>query len=90
MIQCKDIKGLQVHHKDEVKINNTADNLECVTGQYNTEFSKAKHYRLRSPEGIVLEVFNPNNLCRENGLYGGCMIKVFQGKRSYHKGYIAL
>lgn len=81
-------KGLEVNHKDEDKSNNTLDNLETCTSQYNVEYSQAKHYTATHESGEVVEVFNLSKFCRERGLSKGGMTAVAQGKWSHHKGWV--
>ncbi len=78
-------EGLEVHHKDEDKLNNHVDNLEYVTSQYNCEFSQSKHYKFINPMGEVVEVFNLRKFCRDYNLDGGSMFKVLAGKNNHHK-----
>lgn len=80
--------GLVVNHKDEDRINNTIDNLEICTGQYNTEYSQAKHYIATHESGEVVEVFNLRKFCRERSLKSSAMTGVARGKRSHHKGWV--
>ena len=81
-------KGLEVNHRDEDRSNNTLDNLEICTRQYNAEYSHAKYYIATHESGEVVEVFNLNKFCRERGLNQGNMNLVAQGKRPYHKGWV--
>jgi hypothetical protein len=81
-------KGLEVNHKDEDKSNNTLDNLEICTRQYNAEYSCAKHYIATHESGEVVEIFNLRKFCRERGLSRSSMTEVAQGKRSQHKGWV--
>ena len=81
-------KGFEVNHKDEDKSNNTLDNLEICTRQYNAEYSAAKHYIAIHASGEVVEVFNLNKFCRERGLDSGNMTRVAQGKSPYHNGWV--
>lgn len=77
-----------VHHKDENILNNRVDNLEWCTQQYNVEYSNAKHWEVLTPDGFLIEVFNMNKFCRENGLNAGTMNNVARGKRTHHHGYV--
>jgi hypothetical protein len=77
----------EVNHKNEDKTCNYAWNLEWCTAQYNNEYSKAKKYKLVSPEGEVVEVFNLNKFCRDNNLTQGNLGMVAIGKANHHKGW---
>lgn len=82
-------EGLQVNHKDENKLNNRLDNLEMCTGQYNTEYSKAKYYIVTTPDGEEIGVFNLKKFCRENDIDRRHLHGVIAGKRKHHRGYKA-
>ena len=77
----------EVNHKNEYKACNYAWNLEWCTAQYNVEYSKAKSYTFRSPEGKKVEVYNLSKFCRDNNLYDSAMHRVFNGKLSHHKSW---
>ena len=76
-----------VNHIDEDKANNNASNLEWCTPAYNNEYSKAKNYKLKSPSGEIIEVFNLNKFCKENGLEQPSMSKVTLVQRKSHSGW---
>ena len=57
-----------VNHKDEDRMNSHVDNLEWCTAQYNVEYSTAKHYKLQSPSGELVEIFNLRKFSRELGI----------------------
>lgn len=78
-------KELQVNHKDENKENNHYSNLEWVTPQYNSEYSKSKIYVFINPQGEKVEVFNLRKFCRENNLHQGHMNAVHQEKQHFHQ-----
>jgi len=75
-----------INHKDENRKNNDIDNLEWCTQQYNVEYSKAKHYVLKNPQGEKIEVFNLRKFCRENN-FSGSMFDMVIGKKSSYKGW---
>jgi len=77
----------QVNHIDEIRINNSIDNLEWCTGQYNVEYSISKYYTFLDPNGEEISIYNLNKFCRENGLQVSNMCAVFSGKRKRCKGY---
>ncbi len=77
----------QVNHIDENTVNNHYTNLEWMSRQDNIEYSQAGTYYFKSPEGVVVEVFNLNKFCRENKLSAGNMHMVLDGKRGHHKGW---
>ena len=76
-----------VNHIDENKENNSIENLEWCSQAYNNEYSKAKTYKLISPDGEVVIVYNMNKFCKENNLYQANMSKVVLGVRKSHHGW---
>jgi hypothetical protein len=58
----------QVNHKDEDRNNNSLDNLEWCDAQYNSEYSNSKWWKLKTPTGEIIEIFNLNKFCKENGV----------------------
>jgi len=77
----------QVNHKDEDKGNNSVDNLEWCTNQYNMEYSRAKHYRLVNPDGELVHVYNLDKFCREMGLDSSGIRGVIRGATKQCKGW---
>jgi hypothetical protein len=77
----------EVNHIDEDKRNNSVDNLEWVTRQYNTEYSVSKHYKFISPNGEVFEVFNLNKFCKDLNLNSGHMYQVHLNNKNNYKGW---
>jgi len=58
-----------------------------VTRAINSEESHAKSYRVISPSGDVLDIYNMSKFCRKNDLNISAMCGVGKGTRNYHKGY---
>ncbi len=59
----------QVNHINEIKADNRVENLEWVTNQQNSEYSKAKHFVVECVDsGESFEVYNLNKWCRERGI----------------------
>lgn len=58
-----------------------------VTAQVNVEEAHAKHYKLRSPEGLVVDIYNLSKFCREHGLKAPEVYKVFYGVYKSHHGW---
>lgn len=77
----------EVNHKDEDKLNNSVENLEWCTRQYNAEYSLSKGFIAVSPQGEVVYIFNITRFCRENSLNKANLHKVCNGKRKSHKGW---
>lgn len=46
-----------------------------------------KPWRIRKPDGEVIEVQNLFEFCKKNGLNGAKMLTVMRGKYSQHKDY---
>lgn len=79
----------EVHHKDEVKTNNSKDNLEWVTRSQNMEYSFSKEYALVSPTGEITYFKNMNQFCRDNNLNIGHVWRIMKGIRKSTKGWTA-
>ena len=77
----------EVNHIDEVKSNNSVENLEWCTKQYNMEFSLSKAYTFLSPDNEIVKLFNLSKFCREKGLNKGHMWNVNNGGALQHKGW---
>lgn len=58
-----------------------------VSGQDNTEKALAKTFKMKSPEGKIVEFYNMAKFCRENGLIKSCLHRVYSGKRNTYKGW---
>lgn len=69
------------------KDDNSVSNLQWITQADNTEKSNAKHWRITTPDGEELEIFNLSKFCKEHGLDRGHMVKVSKGIHKQHKGY---
>ncbi|AUR91783.1 winged helix-turn-helix DNA-binding domain protein [Vibrio phage 1.164.O._10N.261.51.A7] len=72
------IKGNRIYSPDACSI---------ISPQLNSEASNAKNYKLISPEGVLVEVFNLKKFCNENELSDGNIGMVIRGKRNHHKGW---
>ena len=79
-----------VNHKDENKLNNSVDNLEWCTDQYNKEYSSRTSYTLISKDGEIVTTKNLSRFCRERGLQQGNMNKVTSKQRQHHRGWSLL
>lgn len=58
-----------------------------VTCAKNNEKARAKGYKMTSPDGSVVNVYNMKDFCRDNGLNDSHMCAVYYGKRKQHKGW---
>ena len=56
-----------INHIDGDKTNNNIENLEDVTQQRNVEHGISKIYKLISPEGELVEIFNLSKFIKEKG-----------------------
>ena len=59
----------QVNHIDKDKSNNHISNLEWVSAQRNIEHSHSKLYKLKTPNGEKIEVYNLKRWCKENSIH---------------------
>lgn len=63
------------------------DTCLFVTKRENTVHAHAKNYKLISPGGDLVEVYNLKEFCRENNLLQSKMSMVSLGLRNNHKGW---
>ena len=76
--------------KDMIKKGNRVycpELCRFVTQSENTVEARAKYYRLVSPDGELVEVYNMMQFCRDNDLSQQGMSAVHLGKRPHHKGW---
>ena len=64
------------------------ENCDFVTPAENVVEANAKRYKFVSPSGVVTDVYNLSEFCRDNGLTQGNMSSVHEGKRKQHKGWV--
>lgn len=83
----------EVHHRDEVKGNNFANNLEWVTSRINKQLSgrrnyfPRKTYRFTSPFGEQFIYSGLSEFCSKHDLDKSAMSAVAKGKNKSHKGW---
>lgn len=74
-----------IDHIDGNKLNNHYTNLQVLTRGDNSVKSNARYWKFISPLGIVVDVYNLEEFCRENGLHAGHMRYVYHEKPSHHQ-----
>lgn len=77
----------EINHIDENKDNNHVSNLQWITRQGNQEHSLAKHYKLKNPDGELVEIFNLAKFCRDKGLSPSSISRVLKGEQDNHRGW---
>lgn len=58
-----------------------------VTPQENIENAQAKYYYLRDPFGVLKEIYNMEDYCRDSDYSATCMRKVYNGVLYSYKGW---
>lgn len=76
-----------INHKNRIKTDNSIDNLEWCTAQYNSEYSVAKNYKLINKDGVIVEVFNMEKWCKDNGMHSSSMGRMLSGGRKTYRGW---
>lgn len=77
----------EVNHKDENKQNNSIDNLEYCSRNYNIRYSKAKRVGCFK-DGILLKVYDAMIDVMNDGHYNGAVSSCCNGKNKKHHGLI--
>ncbi len=85
----QDYEGKQLDKDIKVKGNKvySPDTCTFVTLDKNVVDAHAKHYTFISPEGVVTDIYNLSEFCRDNELHQGHMSQVYIGKYRQHKGW---
>ena len=87
----------QVNHRDENKQNNSVDNLEWCSNEYNVNYGKrnqkcakalSKTVLQFSKSGEFIREWESINECRRNGFNQGNICKCCNGKLKSSFGYI--
>lgn len=81
--------GMTVDHVDNDKSNNVITNLQLLSRGDNSVKGNAKVWTICDPDGLVHEVYNMEQFCREHNLHPGHMRSVCKGNTHYlsHKGW---
>jgi len=53
----------------------------------NISEAKAKSFMFTNPSGVITEIYNLSQFCKDNKLNRGCMQFVYSGKYKSHKGW---
>ena len=83
------IEGYDLDKDIKVNGNKVYSPVTCliVTPKENTIKARAKSYRLTSPEGDIIDIYNMAEFCRDNSLCKANMSAVHRGCINQHKGW---
>lgn len=82
-------EGMTIDHIDGNKLNNHITNLQLLPLADNVIKAQALNWKFVSPIGLVVEIYNLKEFCRENYLCLSSMWKVHHrvNNRRHHKGW---
>ncbi|AGG58196.1 hypothetical protein VPDG_00035 [Vibrio phage henriette 12B8] len=63
------------------------DNCRWDTQQSNNEENLSKHYKIKNPNGELVEIYNIRKFGRDNGLDPSALLRVINGINSHHKNW---
>lgn len=72
----------QINHIDANKTNNNVTNLEWCDNDYNIHLGRGKQWRVETPTGEIVEVFNLQRWCRGKDVSSSNLMG-----RGFSKGY---
>ena len=72
----------QINHIDANKTNNNVANLEWCDNNYNIHLGRSKHWRVETPTGEIVEVFNLQRWCKGKDIHTPNLMT-----RGFSKGY---
>jgi hypothetical protein len=83
------IDGYQLDKDIKIKGNKVYSPETCSFVSFidNNLEAHAKHYKLYSPDGEIVDVHNLRGFCRDNNLDQRAMSDVTLGNRPHHKGW---
>lgn len=89
-------KGHTLSLESKMKISNANKGKKFFLGKHLTQEAKdnlsklkAKHWKLVSPDGEIVSIYNMRKFCLNNQLTHSAIVKVLQGTRNHHKGWKA-
>lgn len=85
----QDGKDYQLDKDIKVRGNRvySPDTCMFVSASDNTVAAHAKSWKIRSPDGVVHDIYNMSEFCRENGLSSGNVSAMLSGKYNSSKGW---
>lgn len=83
------VEGYELDKDIKVKGNKVYSPDTClfVSPDANKIMARAKTYKVMSPIGEIMEVYNMRAFCKDKGIDPRHMSSVIRGKRKHHRGW---